>query len=245
MIKFFRKIRQNLLSDGKTGKYFKYAIGEIVLVVIGILIALQLNLYKENYQTSTIRKEYYNQLIDDLNSNKENLEENIFKVESFKTSYNTYIETFQGKDLSVEEMITNSSQLNKGANLISFNSSTFESLEKSGDIKILSKEIRNKLLALKTKQELLINRVNNNSLIQVEFVKEYFLAVGTGDLSERISSHPKIEDFLNSEINHPKGILAMESNFRWKFTTEKSSDFNEMVSEIKELIRLITIELKK
>jgi len=43
MIKFFRKIRQNLLSEGKTGKYFKYAIGEIILVVIGILIALQIN----------------------------------------------------------------------------------------------------------------------------------------------------------------------------------------------------------
>ncbi len=39
MIKFFRKIRQNLLNEGKTTKYFKYAIGEIVLVVIGILIA--------------------------------------------------------------------------------------------------------------------------------------------------------------------------------------------------------------
>jgi len=43
MIKFFRKIRQNLLMENKTGKYFKYAIGEIILVVIGILIALSLN----------------------------------------------------------------------------------------------------------------------------------------------------------------------------------------------------------
>ena len=43
MIKFFRKIRQNLLLENKTGKYFKYAIGEIILVVIGILIALQIN----------------------------------------------------------------------------------------------------------------------------------------------------------------------------------------------------------
>ncbi|GLU45218.1 DUF6090 family protein [Allomuricauda sp. NBRC 101325] len=43
MIKFFRKIRQNLLSEGNTGKYLKYAIGEIVLVVIGILIALAIN----------------------------------------------------------------------------------------------------------------------------------------------------------------------------------------------------------
>jgi len=43
MIKFFRKIRQNLLSEGKTVKYFKYAIGEIILVVIGILVALSVN----------------------------------------------------------------------------------------------------------------------------------------------------------------------------------------------------------
>jgi hypothetical protein len=39
MIKFFRKIRQNLLNEGKTANYLKYAIGEIILVLIGILIA--------------------------------------------------------------------------------------------------------------------------------------------------------------------------------------------------------------
>ena len=43
MIKFFRKIRYNLMEQNKTGKYFKYAIGEIILVVIGILIALSIN----------------------------------------------------------------------------------------------------------------------------------------------------------------------------------------------------------
>jgi len=43
MIKFFRNIRQNLIMENKTSKYVKYAIGEIVLVVIGILIALQIN----------------------------------------------------------------------------------------------------------------------------------------------------------------------------------------------------------
>ena len=47
MIKFFRKIRYNLMSENKTAKYFKYAIGEIILVVIGILIALQINNWNE------------------------------------------------------------------------------------------------------------------------------------------------------------------------------------------------------
>jgi len=58
MIKLFRNIRQNLLKEGKTSKYFKYAIGEIVLVVIGILIALQINNWNqdriEHKQTKTL-----------------------------------------------------------------------------------------------------------------------------------------------------------------------------------------------
>ena len=48
MIKFFRKIRYDLMRQNKTGKYFKYAVGEIILVVIGILIALQINTWNEN-----------------------------------------------------------------------------------------------------------------------------------------------------------------------------------------------------
>jgi len=50
MIKFFRNIRQNLIMENKTSKYLKYAIGEIVLVVIGILIALSINNWNENQQ---------------------------------------------------------------------------------------------------------------------------------------------------------------------------------------------------
>ncbi|RMB56327.1 hypothetical protein EAX61_14675 [Dokdonia sinensis] len=48
MIKFFRRIRQQLLSENKFSKYLLYAIGEIVLVVIGILIALQINNWNES-----------------------------------------------------------------------------------------------------------------------------------------------------------------------------------------------------
>ena len=43
MIKFFRKIRQKLITENKFNRYLLYAIGEIILVVIGILIALQVN----------------------------------------------------------------------------------------------------------------------------------------------------------------------------------------------------------
>ncbi|MEO9503265.1 DUF6090 family protein [Nonlabens ulvanivorans] len=51
MIKFFRKIRKNLLSENKFSKYILYAIGEIVLVIIGILIALHINNKNEERKT--------------------------------------------------------------------------------------------------------------------------------------------------------------------------------------------------
>ena len=50
MIKFFRRIRKSLVSQNKLSKYLVYAVGEIVLVVIGILIALQINKLKIRFQ---------------------------------------------------------------------------------------------------------------------------------------------------------------------------------------------------
>lgn len=74
MIKFFRKIRQNLLSEGKTGKYFKYAIGEIVLVVIGILIALQINDWNQNKKDRKLEQQYYCRLLEDVKQDYSNYE---------------------------------------------------------------------------------------------------------------------------------------------------------------------------
>jgi hypothetical protein len=75
MIKFFRKIRQNLLSEGKTGKYFKYAIGEIILVVIGILIALQINNWNENRKNKIAEADYYCRILDDFELNEKLIDE--------------------------------------------------------------------------------------------------------------------------------------------------------------------------
>ncbi len=51
MISFFRKIRQKLLNANTVSRYLAYALGEILLVVIGILIALQVNNWNEDRKT--------------------------------------------------------------------------------------------------------------------------------------------------------------------------------------------------
>jgi len=68
MIKFFRKIRQKLLSENKFSKYLIYAIGEIFLVVIGILIALQINTWNEIQKTNRWEKRFLKDLRNELNN---------------------------------------------------------------------------------------------------------------------------------------------------------------------------------
>ena len=82
MIKFFRKIRQNLLSEGKTGKYFKYAIGEIALVMIGILLALQVNNWNEERKLRALELELLQEYQEELQYNFQVLER--FQVRSTK-----------------------------------------------------------------------------------------------------------------------------------------------------------------
>jgi len=101
MIKFFRKIRQNLLMENKTGKYFKYAIGEIILVVIGIVIALQINnsneLRKEKNEEALILSD----LKEDLTATRLNFLETIKNQEKMILSSRDLINAIEAKDYSI------------------------------------------------------------------------------------------------------------------------------------------------
>jgi len=99
MIKFFRKVRQNLLSEGKTGKYLKYAIGEIVLVVIGILIALQINNWNENRKNQKELYNIYNQIVFELDNDIQELTRNLAYYESLEPVFDKVMADSRSADL--------------------------------------------------------------------------------------------------------------------------------------------------
>lgn len=74
MISFFRTIRQKLLQQNRVTRYLIYALGEIFLVVIGILIALQVNNWNENRLERQLEKKYLHGLQRDLNRDIEGLD---------------------------------------------------------------------------------------------------------------------------------------------------------------------------
>ncbi len=74
MLKFFRNIRKQLLEQGKTANYLKYAIGEIILVVIGILIALSINDWNDSRKQKLVDTKYFKNLKNDLIGDTERLD---------------------------------------------------------------------------------------------------------------------------------------------------------------------------
>ncbi|WP_272023655.1 DUF6090 family protein [Olleya namhaensis] len=97
MIKFFRKIRQNLLSENKFSKYLIYAIGEIILVVIGILIALQLNNLNDIKKDKGDEKKYLARIQLDIKQDLAELER-LFQGDTVKLDAYTYLGRFFNSD---------------------------------------------------------------------------------------------------------------------------------------------------
>jgi len=85
MLTFFRRIRKGLLASGATSKYLLYAIGEIALVVIGILIALQINNWNEDRKKVDTIKVYLQNLAEDLENDLEN-----FKYGEINSTFRYY-----------------------------------------------------------------------------------------------------------------------------------------------------------
>jgi len=77
MIKFFQKIRYGLMSENKTARYLKYALGEIFLVMIGILLALQVNNWNEDRKNRIEEQTLYNSLIESLESDLEDVNDKL------------------------------------------------------------------------------------------------------------------------------------------------------------------------
>lgn len=107
MIKFFRKIRQKMFNKNKFSKYLIYALGEIFLVVIGILIALQINNLNEQNKSKKkeikILSEIRNNLIEDLKDH----DQNIFYI-TYKDSVFNRIITLLNSDLPYDNTLSKS-----------------------------------------------------------------------------------------------------------------------------------------
>ncbi|WP_339666168.1 DUF6090 family protein [Maribacter arcticus] len=247
MIKFFRKIRQNLLSEGKTRKYLKYAIGEIVLVVIGILIALQINNWNEDRKSEAKKQDYYVQLLDDLNSDIISAQNTIEEFSNHQKEYNDYISSYNNESLTPVKAYGDISKLSLISTPPIFNTNTIEALQNSGDIGLIPSSIRNKLMNLGRLQNLTIQRFEVTDTGQRGITQKLSSLLGATTLPKRLENQPEMKEFLNIDENLRELILVYEGIHRWKSVSqlETIDRLEKMQKEIDTIITLIKKELKK
>jgi len=148
MIKFFRKIRQNLLMENKNGKYFKYAIGEIVLVVIGILVALQIN----NWNQTRLDRSFEVTMLSEI---KSSLESDLNYYEDFKSRVERKSQGIQelltmiasNKTFPDTVLLASYNKMTFG-NLFDYNKGGYEGIKSVGLDKISNDSLRRELILI-------------------------------------------------------------------------------------------------
>ena len=147
MIPFFRKIRWRLAANNQFFKYSRYAIGEIVLVVVGILIALYINNWNEERKDIINKKLFKQALIEDLQKDTAHINRNIKNAELTIKVFGDRAIKLDNPNVTLDTIIklyTLTSIPHMG--IMPPNKTTFESLMSTGNIKVFNEDEIHELL---------------------------------------------------------------------------------------------------
>ncbi|MDT0559635.1 DUF6090 family protein [Ichthyenterobacterium sp. W332] len=139
MIKFFRHIRRSLIQKNQMGKYFKYAIGEIILVVIGILIALQINNWNEGRKNKSTENEYYCRLHLDIVQDYIQIDNLIDKISKRQKYANQFLRLILQKNYDAQTLNLQYIKTIRGS-VANFkpNKTTYEDIKSGGNLNLIT-----------------------------------------------------------------------------------------------------------
>ena len=262
MIKFFRHIRKSLVSEGKTKTYLLYAIGEIILVVIGILIALQINNANEDRKSRQIEVDYLERLAIDLKDN-EKLWSDFYdiKQKQLEAAHVFLNLRFSKNQDTVMRIMPYFTAVGSWKD-IDINQVTFNEMVSSGTLNIITNDsIKIKLLSLDKLYKAILNRqellqeeyrtllhtpvmtiLNTSNILPLDPVQRKIIKHGFSN--EEVGQYVKIfQKEMITLINDKafmNGVIGITYNAPPQF-----QEFNQAKKEVNDLISLIEKELKK
>jgi hypothetical protein len=149
MIKFFRKIRQDMIKENRVSKYLLYAIGEIALVMIGILLALQVNNWNEGRKQDAQLDQYRANLVSELHDDLEHLDELDSVIIFNEGKINRYLELYNDESLALEQVAASMDSATFKVNNFISQTYTLTELINSGNISLFSPEEKKGLTKLR------------------------------------------------------------------------------------------------
>ncbi len=228
-MKLFRSIRQTLISEAHLKRYLVYALGEILLVMIGISLAFQVNNWNDNRIKQNSEKRYYknirDQVTNDWNLIDEQRRNNIRYISQFKYA-NEILETNDRSEMDTLGLIvrnlTQYTDFDRQGNI-------YETLVNSGEIKLLQDyEIVDGIRALEEKY-IYINRMEN---IHYDAMMKHVIKSITPVIKFSDGSVQKPEDIYTYEFQNL--VLSIIQVMQ-----EKDKVYNEALNEINTITALI------
>ena len=235
MIKLFRNIRKQLIEKGNIQKYLLYAIGEIFLVVIGILIALQINNWNNqkllNRTELRIYENIKNQVIEDAELLEGVIEYNTFYYEQYVYANTIVEQNDRNKIDSLFKIVPNIlrySDFNKSGNI-------YQNLINSGDLKLLKNEEIIERIQRLEELYIYVNRLEENHY-------QVILGYGAKGIIDNLN-------FTTGHIERPDEIYSFQfQNLLYTFmdmSREKNDVYSRALNEIQMISKLIDLELNE
>ncbi|WP_053069208.1 DUF6090 family protein [Bizionia psychrotolerans] len=224
MIKFFRNIRKNLLTAGKTGSYFKYAIGEIILVVIGILIALSINNWNEERKELKLESKFIELLKQDLSSDSESLAELVEISDASVISKNLILDYQDGKILKPDSLSTHFLRaVFHGIPSFVPNKGAIEDIQNAGGLSLIKNEaVNNQILKLYNTYERFEKNLGQPYIENRNISRQLVFQKANGFFFK--SDFAVDEEILNS--------LLLDSEIKNRLINNWAVTYNESIKEV-------------
>lgn len=250
MIKFFRKIRQQLFSEGKIRNYIFYAIGEIALVVIGILIALQIGTWNDERRDRKLEQVYYCKLLEDVNQDRAVLERLILENSDRIKAGNVMIHMLQQESPNRKELIR---QMRANVSKITFtfkpSLAAFDDLKSSGHLNLLKDNIIKKQLinyysALEGYTNVLDSNTATALAVYTNPFKD-FAEVGFQDIEgvRRVLDTTLVDTQKLEPVNYPsekvRKLLLSEAIYYLNVNSRNAEIREAMLKEIEQMQKLL------
>ncbi len=237
MITFFRKIRKRLLSENSVSRYLIYAIGEIALVMIGILLALQVNNWNQGRKEKAIEQELLLQFQTDLNGDLEALNKIEINYELIIQSCEIIVDHLKNKKPWQDSLALHFDLWNDYEAYFT-NTGAISNLNSRGVELIRNTPLRNKILNL-------YNQVYPSSKKGSDFFREDHVHITYKIHLERIEPVQWLEKAIpnNYEALYEDQIFINHVQWIRNAASFNSNKFKEVKEEIKILLSLLQTEI--
>lgn len=225
MSRVFRKFRLKQIGGKPSRKYLAYAIGEIMLIVIGLLLAIQINNFQEGIKNDKKRDNYYRLLITDLESDiqqiekvKESISEQLKLIENFESRLNLD----EGSKEEIVAIAKNEFNPNL-PNFVRYQLGTIETLKATGDLSLIEGDILEGIGELQALQSEQIYYLDAGLKARASILEKYMThfpikkgVIHQGELFNLFWNAQEVKEIalqLNALLTMEKGMLSNASNY--------------------------------